>query len=518
MGLFDALLRWLAPPKKAEEAQKPAVRIERRHSMQPGFVPGADAAGAIVVAIADWDGEGGNLVADRLADSLAQAGGISVARRHEVLRLAGAGGPVERLIQAVDQGRGWLHDMPADLLLWGEIMPAHNTARYRFLPAYAEPDGTLGAFGLGDVIEAPVSPPALAVKAIAATTLAAAIRARIGPKAPALASLRALLAEMPEPSDNAFQPLAPLQTASLLAGIGHAVAADVRNGGGEKQLDLALAYYKTAAGLTPALAESLSWSVAENHRANALTAIAERDQAVAPLAAAAAAYQAITQTLTKAQFPVDWALAQVRLGGTLFRLGKMAGKPQHFREAAAAYEQALTVFTHAAHPLRWAELMNHYGVLLTALGEYLSGTAALEQAVMVFHKALDVRRRETMPLLWAQTASNLGTAAFALAKRNGDGAALREAAACFEGAAEIYAQNGQGKAAGVLRKNLIRVQRLIDTRGQTLAEDVAPPAAKAANMAKSAQTASAPPAAQAAKTSDSAKAANTTKSAPAAKK
>ena len=492
MAFLDALLRLLAPPKKMAADSRAAgsktdVKIERRSAAHPSFVPGASADGAIIVMIADLDGEGGSVVADRLADLLATSQGIATARRHEALRLTGPGGSVDKLIAAAEQGRAWLHDLPADLLVWGELSAETNTVLYRFLPAYAEPDGAVGAFGLGDVLDLPIAPGRVGEQVIVATILAAAVRAKVGPKAPAVGALRGVLADTPDLAENSLATLTPAQGASVLLGQGHAFAADLRCGGADDRLEKATACYRAATGRITALTDPLLWGVAENHRAAALIALAERDENSSPLTEAATAYRAVIEALPRVEFPIDWALAQVRLGGTLFRLGRMAGKPQHYREAAAAYEQALTVFTSAAHPLRWSELMNHYGVLLIALGEHLSGTAALEQAVMVFRKSLDVRRREAMPLLWAQTAVNLGTAAFALAKRNGDGAALRESAACFEGAIEIYAQNGQGKTVGTLQKNLQRVQRLIETRGEKLAASVAPKGAQAVNAPKDAE-------------------------------
>ena len=492
MAFLDALLRLFLPPKPSAGETKPAVKIERRSAVHPGFVPGASAEGAIVVVVADLDGEGGPVVADRLAELLAQAQGISIARRHEALRPTGPGGAVDKLVAAAEQGRGWLHDLPGDILVWGEVSAETNAVLYRFLPAYAEPDGTVGAFGLGDVLDLPIAPGRVVEQVLVATILAAAVRAKVGPKAPAVGAMRGILADMPDLAESPPAALTPAQGASVLLGLGHAFAADLRCGGADDRLERAVACYRAAAGRIAALTDPLLWGVAENHRAAALTALAERDENPEPLAEAATAYRAVAEALTRIQFPIDWALAQVRLGGVLFRLGRMAGKPQHYREAAGAYEQALTVFTSAQHPLRWADLMNHYGVLLTALGEHLSGTAALEQAVMVFRKSLDVRRRETMPLLWAQTAVNLGAAAFALAKRNGDGAALRESAGCFEGAIEIYAQNGQGKTVMVLQKNLQRVQRLVETRGQKLAADVAPKGAQTAAAPKSAQAVNAP--------------------------
>ncbi|MSO85873.1 MAG: hypothetical protein EXR04_08025, partial [Rhodospirillales bacterium] len=347
----------------------------------------------------------------------------------------------------------------------------------------AEPDGVVGAFGLGDAFEVPATlggavaqgkPAQNPERVIAATILAAAVRGHAGAKGPAVESLRRLLAEMPDPAVLAQAPHIPAITASLLLGLGHASAADVRCGGDQAGLDRTLACYRAASERLTALTSPLLWAQARNHLATVLSAMAETEQRPARMSEAVAVYRTMTETLTRIENPNDWALAHARLGAALYRLGQMEGQPKHFRDATLAYQQALTVFTLAVHPLRWSDLMHHSGVLLTALGEHMAGTAALEQAVMVFHKVLNVRRRETLPLFWAQTASGLGVAAFALAKRNGDAASLREAVGCFEGALEIYGQHGQGQAIAVLQKNLQRARRLLETRGATLADDVAP--------------------------------------------
>jgi tetratricopeptide (TPR) repeat protein len=481
MALFDSLLRLLVPDSKNRKSGPGGKdKIERRAGARKSFAPSSVASDAITVMIADFDGPEGESFAERLVGPFGELPGLAILRRKESLRLSGSGGLLEKLTAAAERGRGWLQEAPADLLVWGEVSAETRSATLRLLPAMAEPDGLVGAFGLGDALEVPAAFGGDTERVVAATVLAAAVRGKAGAKGPAIDDLRRRLAEMPEPAALAPAEQMPATTASLLIGLGHAYAADVRCGGDPAGLNRTLACYRAAADRLTALTAPLLWAQAQNHLATSLSALAEAEQRPARMSEAVAVYRTMAETLTRIEHPNDWALAQARLGAALHRLGQMEGKPKHYRDAALAYEQALTVFTQAAHPVRWSDIMHHYGVLLTALGEHMSGTAALEQAVMVFRKALNVRRRDILPLFWAQTASGLGAAAFSLAKRNGDAASLREAVGCFEGALEIYGQLGQGPAIAVLQKNLQRAQRLLDTRGATLADDVAPKGAEAA--------------------------------------
>ena len=484
MSLLDSLLHWLVPAAKDKNAGAGGKdKIERRASANKSFAPSSSVPSAIAVMIADFDGEGGDGFAERITGALGAFQGLAVLRRHESLRLAATGGQAEKLAAAAEQGRAWLEAAPAALLVWGEISAETQSATLRLLPAMTEPDGTVGAFGLGDAFEVSatlgrVMPQGMPSqdhgRVVAATILAAAVRGPAGAKGPAIEGLRRLLAELPDPAQLESAGQLPAITASLLLGLGHAHAADVRPGGDPDGLNRTLACYRAASERLTALISPRLWAQVQNHLATVLSALAESEQRPARMSEAVAVYRTMTETLTRIENPTDWALAHARLGAALYRLGQMEGQPKHFRDATLAYQQALTVFTQAVHPLRWSDLMHHSGVLLTALGEHMAGTAALEQAVMVFHKALNVRRRETLPLFWAQTASGLGVAAFALAKRNGDAASLREAVGCFEGALEIYGQHGQGQALAVLQKNLQRAQRLLETRGATLAADVVP--------------------------------------------
>jgi tetratricopeptide (TPR) repeat protein len=474
MALFDSLLRWLIPePKGKGSSPGGKDKIERRASGHNSFAPSTTVPDAVPVLIADFDGADGDGFAERLVGPIGAFPGLALLRRKETLRLAGLGGSGERLASAVERGLAWIQESSAGLLVWGEIS-VNGIATLRILPALAEPDGTVGAIGSADAFDVPADLAGDSGRVVAAMVFAAAARSNAKGKGLTVESLRRLLAELPEPAALASAGYQPTVTGSLLLGLGHAHAADFRSGGDTAPLNRALACYRAANERLTALTTPKHWTQAQIHLATALSALAESEQRPALMAEAVAVFRGMTEILTRIELPNDWAQAQARAGAALHRLAQMEGKPAHYRDAATAYQQALTVFTQAAHPLRWSDLMHQYGVLLTALGEHTAGTAALEQAVAVFHKALNVRRRETLPLFWAQTASALGAAAFSLAKRNGDAGALREAVGCFEGALEIYGQVGQSQAIAVLQRNLQRARRLLETRGASLADDVAP--------------------------------------------
>jgi tetratricopeptide (TPR) repeat protein len=474
MALFDVLLRWLIPDLKGKTPDPSGnEKIELRASGQASFAPSSTIANTTAVMIADFHGPQGDVFAEHLVSRIDKMPGIAILRRKEPLRLTGLGDEAEKVTATAEQGRAWLQETGAGLLIWGAMTAESSTATLRFLPAVTEPDGTLGALGPADAFDVPADLGGESGQVIAAMVLAATAFGHGARDGFAIVGLRRMLHELSDPEALAAAG-SPAVAASLMLGVGHAHAAEYRSAGDPARLDLALACYRAASERVTVPTHPRLWIQSQNHLANLLVAQAEAERSPSRMNDAATVCRQATEALTRIEYSSDWAQFQARLGAVLYRLGQMEGKPAHFRDAATAYQQALTVFTQPAHPLRWSDLMHQYGVLLTTLGEHMTGTAALEQAVMVFHKALNVRRRETLPLHWAQTTSALGATSFALAKRNGNAAALREAVGCFEGALDIYGQLGQGQAIAVLQKNLQRARRLLETRGAALADDVAP--------------------------------------------
>lgn len=458
MALMKSLLDLLAPSSQAKR-----THVERR--AEPAFVPSdAVAAPALVVLFADLGGPNGPALSSHLADALARLPEISVYRRTQALKLPSSGTLAERLAQASQQGRAWIKEDAADILLWGEVDAGSQTATIRFLPAAVEADGRPGIFGLGDTLVIPAR-----FSNEFDDVLAAAVLGAAGPGKPnSRARVTPLLADAIAKAERVLsQPLATLtpgQQASLQICLGHAFAAQSRLASEDRWLERAIQAYKAALDKVSAADDPMTWGMVQNHLAAAYLAQAERTKDSIAYEAAAGAYRAAATTLGRAEHPNDWALAHVRLASVLYRQATREGRTKLLKEASAALEQALTVYTLASSPARWSETMNQYAAILTDLGEQVTGTAYLEQAIAIFRKVIEVRRRDVVPLLWAQTANNLGAAAFALAKRTNRDDLLREAASCFEGAIEVYQRHGRRQMVLVTDKNLQRVQSLLATR------------------------------------------------------
>jgi hypothetical protein len=65
-------------------------------------------------------------------------------------------------------------------------------------------------------------------------------------------------------------------------------------------------------------------------------------------------YRAALQERTRERVPLDWAMTQANLGGTLWTLGSRESGTARLEEAAAAYREALQEYTRERVPLDWA--------------------------------------------------------------------------------------------------------------------------------------------------------------------
>ena len=385
-------------------------------------------------------------------------------RANQVLKLPRDGNIVLQLMTAAEEGRGWMHEQSADMVLWGELRD--DTVRLRFLPMLPSVDNLPGAVGLGDTLDLPAGFGTTLDPALHAAVLAAVGPTFTGMPSRAAEALNTALQGIKEIIQAQPEELSADQYATFLVAAGNAFGASYRLSGGAKKLTNSGALYRKALKKISADNAPEAWAVAQGHYAAVLKAQGEgKDEAATDsLKQAAVAYQKITETLSRVAHPFDWALAHINHGLVLYRLSGRSGRAAYLQEATKAFEEALTVYTKEAMPARWAEVTNQYGVILLAMCEQVSGNATLEQAVKRFRQVLGARKRDRAPLLWAQTANNLGAACFALAKRNAEAALLREASSCFEGAVEVYESSGAAKRAEVIRNNLARVERLLSAR------------------------------------------------------
>ncbi len=460
--MFSNVLKWMMPAKRKKKPRRRKVKGAERVSAST-FAPTSDQGSSKPrVLIADLDGDVGGQATARVTELLGQAKAFEVFRANQPLKQSRVGDMVMRLNAAAGEGQAWLIEQSADLLIWGEVEA--TTVRLRFLPLVPGGDNLPGAVGLGDSLDLPID-----FGAPLAALLRAAVLTAVGPtfkglRGPLSEALKAALVEATGSLKQIPKGMTPAHYATALSSLGNAYGADFRLGGGAHRLDHAISAYRLALKQATATEMPVIWAVTQSHLAATLRSKGEKLDGDETMIEAVAAYKLITDTLSRGAHAFDWALAQVNLGLVLYRLGARSGRGGYMNEAGKAFEEALTVYKKETMPGRWAEVCNQYGVVLMALGEQVTGNVVLEQAVKRFRKALEVRKRELAPLLWAQTVNNLGAACFALAKRNGEVPLMREAVTCFEGAIDIYAQSGATKKAEIIRNNLSRVERLVQTR------------------------------------------------------
>ena len=162
--------------------------------------------------------------------------------------------------------------------------------------------------------------------------------------------------------------------------------------------------------------------------------------------------------------PQEWASAQVRLGGTLYRLDLLTGQTELLREALQALQATLQVYSRTETPQRWAEIMHTVAQVLEVYGDQIKNTEVLQRAVDACYSVLEIRTRERGPLAWAATQNTLGGALFLLDRHSENGNHLAEAETALTSALEVFQAHGAKGPAKVAAKNLGHVRKLMETR------------------------------------------------------
>jgi tetratricopeptide (TPR) repeat protein len=200
------------------------------------------------------------------------------------------------------------------------------------------------------------------------------------------------------------------------------------------------------------------------HLAAAMAAIAADGRDSAGLAEAATMAQAASAVITRETMPEEYAAIHALLGWIYQRRGQIDNRTGHLREAVQAYQLACTVWTKGAQPAKWAEMQVNVGRLLTTLGEFTHTTEFLDQAVSVFQGVAGVFGRAKAPVFWANLQNNIGSALFAKSKRTNNPADLNAAAAAYREAVAVFEEHKIARNAQITRKNLHRVERLVQMR------------------------------------------------------
>jgi tetratricopeptide (TPR) repeat protein len=462
--MFREIISLLAPKLLRRSRRRPRKGQSAERVSGSNFAPtgGGDGIGDPKVLLANLAGDSGGAVTDRLSEILSACEALEVYRTNKPIKQSNDSDILLRLLVAAEKAREWLFEQQADILVWGEV--EGDGVRLRFVLKIPCADNLPGAFGLGDTLELPDSLLEQAAPVIQSTVLAAVGPTFQGLRSRVATALGQAMQGGREIAQVQPEGMTPEQHATVLTVLGNAFSTQYRLTKGAKNLESAIAVYRSAAKKISPEANPEIWAVAQSHFATALKARGTIEKNEETLKQAAVAYQKITEILGRDTHRYDWALAHTNHGLVLYRLSMRTGRAAYLQEAGKAFDEALTVYTKETMPARWAETTNQYGVILLALGEQVTGNVTLEMAVKKFRKVFEVRKREHAPQLWAQTANNLGAACFSLAKRNAEVALLREAQVYFEGAIEVYQQTGAAKRAEVIKSNLSRVERLLTAR------------------------------------------------------
>jgi len=457
MGLFASILKSFVPGgRKRKKKRRSAVQAGG------GFRPsegGTD--GKVMLAV--LFGSGGNEITERLAGMLSAESALQTVFAGRALKKNLRVGLIERLLLAEEEGRQWLEEEDADLLIWGDMEELGTIARLHFLTLNATQDGQPGVFGMADTLDLPVPLPDDAGALVRAVTIAALLPAARGARRTLSERLVAQLADASAAIGNFPEDMPVECRVAVHNALGNAFATSFRFGN-KKALSDALQQYEAADKLVDPAKSPMTWAVINTHLGLVLEASTKIDRSPETLLNAIKRYSGVANTLSRDAHASDWALAHMRRAMAYYKLATLqpAQAQAHLKSSASAFEEALTVYDRAKSPDRWAEVMNHYGVAQMALGGHGKADAILQQSISTFRKVLEVRKRDQQPLLWAQTANNLGAACFALAKQTKEEHLLEEASYYFQGAVQVYRKvRGQKKKAEVIQKNLMRVQHML---------------------------------------------------------
>lgn len=428
-GLFDEVL-----PTPGELACR--VREQFRE-------PAPGSRFAILISDLAYDPEGRQT--GHIAAALRGQPGIEVLRTCRVLQIDPYGLQSEAEAETLDQGREWLEERNADVLIWGEVVEANRTLRLWFL----RQEGKLPQprpYGL-ERTELPIdfhqelSTQLVAVALVSLAPIRGLMEADIVPLLkPVAEKLKHLMAH--PPTGLSADHSAGLHNTFALA------ATVIGEFTGDKAwLEDAIVAYQAALKTWTRERKPVAWAMIHNNLGNAWRLLGERENDPARLEAAGRAYLQALQVFTLEQAPLQWASIQNNLGNIFMRFGHLEG-------AIEAYREALKAWTRDQVPLFWAGAQSNLGIALWRLGRREENMAHLKEAVNVFREALKEWTRDQVPLEWARTQVNLAKALQVLGERERDTARLKEAVAAYREALKEWTRDQVPSAWAGIQNNL----------------------------------------------------------------
>jgi hypothetical protein len=169
----------------------------------------------------------------------------------------------------------------------------------------------------------------------------------------------------------------------------------------EDSLHTAIVYFQRTQADWTREHDPLEWAMAQQNLGMAQRSLAERNLQVAPLQAAATAYQNALAVYQSRTDRLDSANMQYALGLTFERIGRNEVGPESMRKAADYYRAAVNGFDARYYPTSWGEAQHSLGNALRVLAHRDGNPKELEEAIAADREALKVFDKRSQPLSWA---------------------------------------------------------------------------------------------------------------------
>lgn len=364
----------------------------------------------------------------------------------------------DSLSRATREGRRWLTEKNADVLVWAFVDEAGRSLQLRFVALASSPGERPGRFRPFHALTVPVDFYTEWTPLIRSVVLAA-----VDPRS--IAQGRILRSALPSMASSGrtmgLEPSMAMESheqASILSCYGNTSAIAAQLTGDRTWYHTAIEAWQGAIDRTPAEDKR---ALGHLHQQLGLTLqiVAERNNDLDTLKDTASAYRKALVHISRRHQPVDWGMMKYRLGGVLYKIDMAEGDDNILREAIQACQAARQVFDKYAHPIRWSEIMNTLAQILQVYGDNVRSVPVLQHSVRSCVAALQVRTPDTAPLQWAAIQNTLGSALFLLAKHTGEWEYMRQSSEAFRAALTVYGEHGAGRMAVVTERNLGRAEK-----------------------------------------------------------
>jgi tetratricopeptide (TPR) repeat protein len=367
--------------------------------------------------------------------------------------------------RATREGRAWMAEKNADLLIWGLVESTGRNIELHFVTVTSSPGERAGRFTPLNTLYVPIDFYNDWIPLIRAVALAA-----IDPRS--FAQGRILRSALPAVAHSAramgIEPSAamePHERAAIAFCYGNASALCAQLEGDRAWYQTAIEAWRVAAELYGNVAGPVLGQLYQQ-LGLALQIVAERTNDITRLEEAADAYRRALVHTSRRKQPADWGLMKYRLGCVLYKVDMAGGDDNALREAIHSCQSARQVFNRYTHPIRWSEISNTLSQILQVFGDNSRSVPVLEYAAKCCVAALQVRTPDTAPLQWAAIQNTLGSALFLLAKHTGEWEYMRQSSEAFRYALAVYKDHGVGKMAIVTERNLQRAENQIQSSAE----------------------------------------------------